>query len=218
MLPKTCQLLAENKAVRTVCYGDSISEVGRSPGWYGGATTAEGNWGHQFGRRMAAAHPRSRIDVVHFGVGGHNSYEGLGRLDWLGLLNPHLVLVEFGANDCGWHYLLPEETYLAQKTLAEWIRARHGADVVLVGCGGDNPARPSFCHLDETLAATRRAAQETGNLYVDLRTAVVAATQGGRLWTDFHNGEQDCHPNDAGHRLWGDTVFAAVEAVLAATP
>ena len=158
MLSRVQKLIAGKQPVRVVLYGDSISEVGRSPAWNGGATAPDRNWGAQLARRLAQAWPDTAFTVAHFGIGGQNSYEGLGRLDGLGPFKPDLVLVAFGANDCGFHYLLPEETLLALSGLASEVRIRYGADVLLVGTGGDNPLKPSFRHLDETVAAQRQAA------------------------------------------------------------
>ncbi|MHB9133792.1 MAG: SGNH/GDSL hydrolase family protein [Armatimonadota bacterium] len=209
-LPRTAQLLLEKKPVRVVCFGDSISEV--SLRWNGGATTKEANWGQQLGVLLRTAYPGSEIQVINAGIGGQNSYEGLGRLAMLAETKPDLVLVEFGANDCCYHYLQPEETLLALKTQAQWITERYGAEVMIMGTGGDNPLDPFFRHLDETLQASRKAAEEAGVPFIDTRAAVLKATDNGKRWTDYHNGAQNCHPNDKGHLLWAETAFAAVQA------
>lgn len=155
--PRTRQLLAGKKPVRVVIYGDSISEV--KPGWNGGAKAPEQNWGAVLVKKLQEAYPDSPFSVHHFAIGGQNTYEGLGRLDGLERFKPDLVLVAFGANDCCYHYLLPEETKLALTTLATEIPKLFGADVVLVGAGGDNPLKPFFKHLDETLQAQKEAAR-----------------------------------------------------------
>jgi len=214
MLTFTRQLIAENKPIRVVLYGDSISEVGRSARWQGGATTAEKNWGAQLVKLLGTAYPGVEFSVAHFAIGGQNSYEGLGRLDALAALKPDLVLVEFGANDCCYHYLQPEETQLALTALAKDIRARYGADVVLVGTGGDNPLHPFFHHLEATLLAQRQAAVEAQVPFADIRTAVLTATEQGKRWAEFHLAADNCHPNDSGHRLWAETVLATIRASL----
>lgn len=216
MFARTRHLLATHAPVRVVAYGDSISEVGRTPSWHGGATLAERNWAQVFGQRLRAACPASAVTVANFGIGGQNSYEGLGRLDWLAPLQPDLVLIAFGANDCGYHYLLPAETETALTTLAQGIRARFAADVVLLTTGGDNPLQPGWQHLDETLAAQHAAAATANVTLVDLRAAVLAATGQGARWTDYHNGIADCHPNDRGHQLWADAVWAVIGSALLA--
>lgn len=211
-LPRTRQLLAEKKPVRVVLYGDSISEVKK--GWNGAAKTPEVNWGAVLVKRLGEAYPGSTFTVQHFAIGGQNSYEGLGRIDGLEPLKPDLVLVAFGANDCCFHYLRPEETQLALSTLATEIRKRFGADVVLVGTGGDNPLKPFFKHLDETVAAQRQAAADAGVPFVDMRKAMLAATENGKRWGEFHWGDANCHPIDPGHVVWAETALKTLQETL----
>ncbi len=211
MLAKTKQLIAEKKPVRVVLYGDSISEVGRSPNWNGGAKTPDANWGAVLVKRLNEAYPGSKFSVHHFAIGGQNTYEGLGRLDWLEPLKPDLVLVAFGANDCGYHFLIPEETKLALTSLAKGIMERYGADVVVCSTAGDNPLKPFFKHLDETLKVQREAAQECGVPFVDMRSAILAATENGKRWTEFHFDEGNCHPTDPGQAVWAEAAFKTIQ-------
>lgn len=213
-LPRTRARIAAGGEVTVVLYGDSISEVGRSPRWHGGASSSEANWGGQLVRLLAGAHPGARFKAVHFAIGGQNTYEGLGRLDGLEPLAPDLVLVAFGANDCCHHFLEPAETELALESLATEIGKRFGADVIVIGTGGDNPREPFFRHLPETLAAQQRAAQATGVPFVDVRQPMLAATESGAKWADFHCGPANCHPNDAGHRVWAEAAFNHIEKLL----
>ena len=215
MLPITQKRIAEKQPVRVVIYGDSISEV--KPGWSGGAAGPAQNWGAQLVNRLHQKYPATEFTVTPFGIGGQNSYEGLGRLDGLAALKPDLVLVAFGANDCCHHYLLPEETQLALSTLVTAIQQRFGADVLLVGTGGDNPVQPFFHHLAETLTAQRTAATEAKAVFVDIRHAILAATENGKRWAEYHLGAGNCHPNHAGHQIWAETVFEAICAALKRT-
>lgn len=211
-LPRTRQLIAEKKPVRVVLYGDSISEV--KTGWNGGAKTPEANWGPVLVKRLQEAYPGSAFSVHHVAIGGQNSYEGLGRLDGLEPLKPDLVLVAFGANDCCYHYLIPEETKLALSTLATEIPKRFGADVLLVGTGGDNPLKPFFRHLDETLKAQQEAAAEAKVPFVDMRTAILAATENGKRWAEFHFNVDNCHPTNKGHEVWAEAAFNGIRSSL----
>jgi lysophospholipase L1-like esterase len=205
-LSRMRQKIAAGETVTLVLYGDSISEVGRSPRWNGGASAPAMNWGRCLASTLADCFPRATFTVRHFAIGGHNSYEGLGRLDGLAEFAPDVVFVQFGANDCQYHTLSPDQTYLAQKSLVDGIRHRHKCDVVVLGSGGDNPRAPFFDHLEETNKAIGRAASESGAVFVDVRAAVMKATRDGADWADYHLGHDNCHPNDAGHRVWADAV------------
>jgi lysophospholipase L1-like esterase len=211
-LPRTRQLIAEKKPIRVVLYGDSISEV--KPGWNGGAKTPDANWGAVLVEKLSETYPDSAFSVHHFAIGGQNTYEGLGRLDYLEPFKPDLVLVAFGANDCCHHWLLPEETKLALTTLLTEIPKRFGADVVAVSTGGDNPLKPFFKHLDETLKAQKEAAAEVNAPFVDMRAAILKATENGKRWAEFHFNDDNCHPTNKGHAVWAEAAFAVVRQSL----
>jgi acyl-CoA thioesterase-1 len=215
VLSRTRERLLAQKPVTLVLYGDSISEVGRSPRWHGGAASPETNWGAVLAGLIGAAHPGSEVTPVHFSIGGQNSYEGLGRLDWLPAESPDLVLVAFGTNDLWWHELQPAATERALRELVEQLQKRHGADVVLVSTAGENPSQERYRHTEETIAATRRAAEATGVPFVNMREAILAATGNGERWGEYHLKPDNAHPNDKGHRVWAETVFAVLRPHLA---
>lgn len=185
--------------------GDSISEVGRSPKWHGGASSPEKNWSILTAQAIEAS-TGSRVSIGHFGIGGQNTYEGLGRLDVLEPFAPDVVVVAFGANDCCHHFLIPEETKAALLAIVHEVKQRFQAEVVIVGTGGDNPLKPFFRHLEETLQAQKEAASESAVPFVDIREAILAATLGGRRWAEYHLGEDNCHPNDNGHQVWAEAL------------
>ena len=211
-LPRTRRLIAERKPVRIVVYGDSISEV--KAGWNGGAKSPEANWAAVLVKLLGDAHAGSAFTLRRFAIGGQNTYEGLGRLDGLKQFSPDLVLVAFGANDCCHHFLEPRETEQALTELVMEIRNRTDADVVVVGTGGDNPRKPFFRHLDETLAAQRQAAARTVSPFVDIRAAILAVTKGGDRWAEFHLATDNCHPNDAGHAVWAEAAATVVARAI----
>lgn len=214
-LARTRRLIAEKKPVRVVAFGDSISEV--KPGWSGGARSPEANWAAVLVKHLGERHPGSDFTLRHCGVGGQNTSEGLGRLDGLGPLAPDLVLVAFGANDCCHHFLEPAETGQALAAVVAEIRKRFAADVVVVGTGGDNPRKPFFRHLDETLAVQRAVAAEAAVPFVDVRAAILEATSDGDRWADFHLAADNCHPGDAGHAIWADAALRTIERCLQLT-
>jgi lysophospholipase L1-like esterase len=210
LLENFTEKLRDEKPVTIVAFGDSISEVGRSPNWHGGATRPENNWAQRLGSLLQRAYPKSPITIVNAGIGGQNAYEGLGRIDSLEALKPDLVLIEFGTNDCVFHFLEPEQTQLALTTLAQEIKRRWGADVALMSTAGDNPLAPFFKHRDETIEATRRAAGAAKVLFIEMRMPMLNATHNGERWAKYHLSTNNCHPNDEGHRVWAQTVFNAI--------
>ncbi len=78
-----------NRALRIATVGDS-----NTLGWAGpdGA-----NWPAELGRRLAEAGVEA--EVVNAGVWGYSSYQGVARTREALALEPHLVLISFGAND-----------------------------------------------------------------------------------------------------------------------
>jgi lysophospholipase L1-like esterase len=214
--PRSLSTFAErivrSDVVRIVVFGDSISEVGVSPRWHGGASSPETNWASVFVERLHDAYPQVKFDLVFLGIGGQNSYEGLGRSAAIADLKPHLVLVAFGANDCWWHHLLPEQTNRAQSELIEKVRKY--SEVVVISTGGNNPADDRFMHVEETVIATSDAAATKGVPFVDVYSAMHKATNAGSDWKQYHLGETNCHPNDSGHRVWAAEVFDVVEKSL----
>ena len=217
MLPITTLRLRRHEPVRIVAFGDSISEVGRSPRWHGGASRPAFNWARRLSGLLKQELPGADIRVFNRGVGGENAEEGLARVDSLRRLKPTLVLVEFGTNDCVHHFLEPEATETALTLLCRELHWDFGADTVLLGTAGDNPLRPTFRHRDETIAATARAAVVAGRPFVDMRAAILAATNNGERWTDYHVDEENCHPNDLGHEVWARAVMGVLLPALAAS-
>jgi lysophospholipase L1-like esterase len=215
VLERTRKRIEQGEKVRIVLYGDSISEIGRTPGFFGGAKSAEMNWGEQLGRMLRQRLPRNEFEIIHFAIGGQNSYEALGRLDWLPQ-PADLVLIELGTNDCGYHPLPSDVTAFAVTALIDGLRVRHQADVAIIGMGGDNPKSPKLTHADQTNALLQLTARLRSCPFADVRSAILTATAGGERWTDYHNGESDCHPNDAGHGIWAKVAFDSLIPHLSA--
>jgi hypothetical protein len=72
-LPRLAALRSAGLPARLVAYGDSISEVGRNPGYSGGASAPERNWLRVLCARLAARTPGWRPQAVNWGIGGQNS-------------------------------------------------------------------------------------------------------------------------------------------------
>jgi lysophospholipase L1-like esterase len=207
-LKRTAAKLVPGGELRIVLWGDSISEVGRSPRWHGGASKPENNWGAVLAAKLREKYPGVTINVIHAGIGGQNSYEGLGRLDALWPMNPDLVFVQFGTNDTCHHRLIPDQTKQALTELCKRIAEK--ADVILVGTAGNHPDDKTFHHVDETVAASRQAAVDAKILFVDMQAVILNVTQNYQRWKEFHLNAANCHPNDAGHVVWADAAMKAL--------
>lgn len=203
-LARIAAKLRDGKPITVVLWGDSISEVGRSARWHGGASAPDKNFGAVLVNMLRARFPKSQFKLIHGGIGGQNTYEGLGRLDALFAHAPDLVIVEFGTNDTAHHYLLPEETGQAMEEMLRKIKAV--ADVVCVGTGGNAPGQ-KFLHVQETIEATRAAAAKQSVIFVDIRRVMMEATGQGANWGEFHVNAGNCHPNDRGHVVWAKAIF-----------
>lgn len=214
-LPRLADRIARGLPITLVCYGDSISEVGRSPNWHGGASEPAWHWGSLLRDRLQERYPEATFHVKWFGIGGQNSFEGLGRVDALWDLEPHLVLIAFGANDCMHHELRPEQTKTALAELVERVQPR--ADVVLLSTGGSGPGNPHFQHVEETVAATEAVARAHAAPFVDIYTAMRTVIGNGGTWQQYHPAVGNCHPNDAGHMVWALATFLLLEAALPET-
>ena len=211
-LQRTHEKIATNQELRIVLWGDSISEVGRSERWNGGATSQAKHWGAVLIRELQHHFPNVKYTLIHAGIGGQNSYEGLGRLDELTRLKPDLVIVAFGANDCCYHFLQPDQTFCAMNEMLARISLY--SDVLCIGTAGSNPRDEKFLHTDETIAATARAAQMQHVQFIDMRKTMLIATNDDNDWGKFHLSPMNCHPNDAGHEIWGTTIAKALINVL----
>ncbi|HEY8665398.1 MAG TPA: SGNH/GDSL hydrolase family protein [Tepidisphaeraceae bacterium] len=214
MLKRSVEKIQNRQPLRIALYGDSISEVDRTPGYFGGASSFEMNWGQQLKRLLQKEYPGQEFIIQHFGAGGHNTYEALGRLDYLLPLKPDLVLIELGANDCGWHELSPAQSGVALERMIECLEFQLKCDIVILGVAGDNPAERLMKHHAETFAAQKQVAEKHQFPFVDLLSASARATKNGERWAEYHNGRQDCHPNDKGHVVWADAVFEVLKRHL----
>jgi len=199
--------------VRLLCYGASISEVGRTPNYFGGASRAEMNWGQQLSRLLNEKYPHTSFTTLHYGIGGQNAYELLGRFDWTPP-DIDLLMIQVGTNDCGYHEIPPQATANAVRSLIEATRVLRQADVMMVGSAGDNPCSPVLVHVSETLQAMRAVARENAVPIVPLREAVLVATDNGKRWAEYHDGEQGVHPNDRGMAVWASAVFQTIIETL----
>lgn len=214
-LEKTRNKIRSGAAINVVAFGDSISTVNdKGTPYAGGASAPEGNWHRRLGVLLKEAFPDARFNMFNFGRGGHNTYEGLGRIEWLADHQPDLVLCAFGSNDAlNWHPLPSSATERALTHMIDWIRARYHAEVFLVLPGGAPPQDRQSKRVATISAVIRRVAIRMNVPFAEVRPEILRATKDGKDWPVFHDG-WGVHPNDQGHAVWARTVFESLRKFL----
>ena len=192
-------------------FGDSISDVDRMPGAYGGASCRAAHYAQVF-QQLAEPAWGGPLTVHYFGICAQNTYEGLGRLHLLEPVRPDLTVVSFGANDLAHHKLPPAATAQALGFIFQRLRGTIGSEVVAMAASSGGP---QFAHWDMVAslsAAQRDACAQNAVPFVDTHAELLRRLAAGEDWVRYFPSHDDCHPNDAGHRLWGETLFAVVKA------
>jgi len=210
------QRLATGQPVTLCTLGDSISEVGRTPGWQGGATAPEQQYAARFRDLLAAAWPASPITLHHHGVGGQNTAEGLARLPDVLARQPHLAIVAFGANDQAYHPLTPAATAAALRAILTQLTAV-GVAPMAVSASMANPALPAWQRGPAYVDAQQTVCAELGLPFANLYRELTWRSIAGEPWEHYHHGPDNCHPNDEGHALWAEQLLATLRAALAAS-
>jgi lysophospholipase L1-like esterase len=130
---------------------------------------------------------------------------GLARLEAKVLSrSPDLVLIAFGMNDCNLPGVGGVEPAVFKSNLEEMvrqIRARTGAEVILLSAFPPNPDWHFSTHrMDQYEAATRQAAEESGAAYADVFSIWQKVLE--RKDAPSLLGNNINHPNDFGHWLY----------------
>ena len=196
-------------------FGDSISDVDRLPGAYGGALCREAHYAQVFRRRVVAEWGNPHVLVHYFGICAQNTYEGLGRIHLLEPVRPTLTVVAFGANDLAHHTLPPTATARALTLIIERLRS-FGTDVVAMAASSGGPQFDWFAEVPALIDAQRAACAQQGVAFVDTRAELLRRVAAGEDWLRYFPSHDDCHPNDEGHRLWGELLFQTVQAGITA--
>lgn len=144
-----------------------------------------------------------RVRVINAGVSGDTTAGGLARLDWAMAEQPHLVIVELGANDA-LRGLPPEQTLANLDAILERL-GRSGALALLAGMraprnlGGEYTT--AFDRIFPQLAKKHRVA-----LYPFFLEGVVL--------DPALNQADGIHPNERGVAVIVARILPAVEALL----
>ena len=154
---------------------------------------------------------QSRLDsrnldfaVVNAGVSGDTSAGGLRRLDWALQGQPEVLVVALGGND-GLRGLPPDEL---KKNLAAIIeKAQHaGLAVILAGMEAPPNNGPEY---------TARFRAIYGELADEYRVPLIPFLLDGVAGDPALNQADGIHPNPEGARRVADTVWRALEPVVA---
>jgi acyl-CoA thioesterase-1 len=147
-----------------------------------------------------------RLERIGAGVPGDTAFGGRGRLPDLLALEPDMVLVQFGLNDC----FTGERVDVYQRNLERIVLAVRGAGacpVLVTSCPLEDPgpmrlARPFY-------QAIRDLGVSSQALVTDTAAHWLAAEARGeappRLWQP-----DGVHPTDAGHALMAQGLVSAL--------
>ena len=150
--------------------------------------------------------------VHYFGIGAQNTYEGLGRLHLLEVIKPDLTIVAFGANDLAHDTLPPEGTARALELIVQRLRDTVSSEVVAMAASTGGPDSAYWFMVEPLFSAQRAICAQYDVPYIDTHAELLHRLQDGETWLRFFPSADDCHPNDEGHRLWGEMLFETVKA------
>lgn len=204
------------KAPLTVAVlGDSISDVDRTPGAFGGASCRDRHYIQVFRRALVEAWDYESILAAYAGYCGNNSYEALGRLYLLRPHLPDLVVVAVGANDFGNHPLTEAQSAKALDLILEGCRNLLAVPAIVMAASHGGPGWDLWPTVAGRIQAQAEVCAKHGVPFVNTSAEIVRRMAGGEPWTTWFPNDQDCHPHDEGHRLWGELLYATFAATVA---
>lgn len=190
-IPFIVERLRLGSEVRIAGLGDSLTY-----GWM-----VERGFFDRFVDALARQFPSAKIDRRNHGIPGDTSDGGLSRLDEVLAWRPHLVVVEFGLNDC--FLSVPSgEVGRLQSLLARRIQEAGGMPVLCTSCPLLDADEMKI--VSPYYQAIRDAAQAAGALLADLE----------RAWretapvTEEYFLEDGIHPSDRGHEIMSRGLFS----------
>lgn len=214
LLPRTQHRLRHREAMCLGILGDSISEGYDASGFHGTAPRQA-----PYARIVVDGLTRLSgrpVTLHNLAAAGSTSDDGRWLAAEMAARDPHLVIVAFGMNDAGY----ADAPHFAAN-IADIVRrvseARPGVEFVLV-----SPMRPtvhcSWVNHDR-FTAYRDALQALsgqGIAVADVMAMWDAVLTRKQAWELSGNGSN--HPNDFGHRVYGETVLQTISARPADTP
>jgi len=144
-----------------------------------------------------------RYEVVNAGVSGDTSAGGLSRLEWSLEGTVAVLVVELGAND-GLRGLPVSQM---KQNLAEIITRAKQRGIAVILTGMEAPPNYGAPYTAEFRQTFRELAKEHDVIFVPFYLEGVAGNSGLNI-------SDGIHPNAAGSRIIGQTVWRALEPVL----
>jgi acyl-CoA thioesterase-1 len=153
--------------------------------------------------KLIAKSGKKNWRVTNSGVSGSTSASAVGRVRWILQQKPDLVILALGANDG----LRGQPPANLEKNLNEAIALLRQAKVPVVIAGMKMP--PNYgakFRKDFEDVFVRLARRDDITSIPFLLEGVAGQRQ--------YNQADGIHPNEAGHKIIADTVFAAIEGAL----
>ncbi len=195
VLEATRRKLAAGGILKVCAFGDSITAGGD-------ATAPELIYWQRWLAALRLRHPSATITGVNSATGGDTTVQGLARLEDKVLREqPDLVLVAFGMNDQNVGSV-PEATFRANLgELVDRVRARTGAEVILLSSCLPNP---NWHYTSGRMEAYGRI---TGEVATDRKCAFAEVLANWKVLVDRKKPEDLLannvnHPNDFGHWVY----------------
>jgi len=202
-LTKTRKKLESGDTLTIAWYGDSITAGGE-------ASSVSLSFTAMYVKFLKTKFHRANISSKNVSVPGYSSAQGIESLDAkFGSIIPDLVFIGFGMNDHNIGGPEPELFKENLKTLANLIRSKYPAEVVLFSAFPPNDNWYSGTHRMQLFAeATKQAAIDSKCAYVDVyavwSNVLIRKTPSSLLSNNIN------HPNDFGHWLY----LQAFEAMI----
>ncbi len=214
VLPRTTGRLQRGQSLSVVLLGDSISTGCNASGW-AGVAPFQPPYQDLLLQHLQAGRA-GKVSLTNLAVGGTSTPWGLTKVSEVVAAKPDLVLLAFGMNDSAGRSVSEYRS-----NMAEMLRLiREGApetEFILIATMRGNADWVTL--KQELFDGYRDALQE-------LTGPGVALADLTSIWTEFLKRKQDAdltgngvnHPNDFGHRVYGQVLASLLLPVVNAKP
>ena len=239
-IPKSTPLLATKKIsyvapdnIDTPIRDSLFLQTGDRVVWLGDSITAAHTYTRYVETFFLLRRPDLNLTFINAGIGGHSSWDGLGRLDRDVLAyNPSVVVINFGMNDAGY----PENSVhaaLLKNLDTMFVRLRAGGvkrivlidpsptDTVTPGVPAGNKLLTRQANLEQYVAAIQARSPESDVVVVHWQDPLKQALYSLAANPEYRLIPDRIHPNMLGHAVMAlqilrgigaDTSGAAIES------